>query len=126
MPQSAYITPTSREDFELITIREYLNYYQEITNKTGTQLSWNYGESAFPYDIIDQDESKNWFYLKGKTDEYRGIVIGLTENAVQVVLPDYATHADKGKANELCKFLATKLKGDLTLFNGRTMHNTKK
>lgn len=126
MPQSAYIAPTSRENLELSTIQEFLKYYQDITKKTGTQLSWNYGESAFPYNIENQEEAQNWFYLKGNTEEYRGIIIGLTEDAVQVVLPDYATHGDKAKANELCKFLATKLNGDLTLFNGRTMYYTKK
>ncbi|WP_270181723.1 DUF1885 family protein [Alkalihalobacillus sp. CinArs1] len=124
MPQSAYVAPKSKEDLDLNVVKSFLIYYKEITEKTGKQLSWDYGTSAFPYNIMGHDE--NWFYLKGTSEEYRGIVIGLTEDALQIVLPDYATHGDKAKANELCKFLAKKMNGDLTLFNGRTMYTTKK
>ncbi|WP_377889452.1 DUF1885 family protein [Alkalihalobacillus sp. R86527] len=128
MPQSAYIAPESHDDLDLDTIKTFLTYYMEITKKTGEQLSWDYGASAFPYNIMDQttEESDSWFYLKGTTEEYRGMVIGLTTDAIQIVLPDYSTHGDKSKANEICKFLANKLNGDLTLFNGRTMYHTKK
>ncbi|MCA0987910.1 DUF1885 family protein [Guptibacillus algicola] len=128
MPQSAYIVPNSHDQLDLNSVKSFLTYYKEITNKTGEQLSWNYGASAFPYNIMDQstDESDNWFYLKGTTEEYRGMVIGLTKDGIQVVLPDYATHGDKSKANEICKFLAKKINGNLTLFNGRTMYHSKK
>lgn len=126
MPQSAYLTPTTDEDLSLDVVKSLLTYYMDITSKTGEQLSWSYGNFAFPYTFVEKAESGDWFYLKGKTDDFRTIVIGITNKKVQIVLPDHSTHGDKAKANELSKFLATKLKADLILFNGRKMLYTKK
>jgi Domain of unknown function (DUF1885) len=126
MPQSAYLTPVTDENLSLIHVKELLTYYMNITSKTGEQLSWSYGDFAFPYTLVENADSDGWFYLKGKNDAYCTIVIGLVEKKIQVVLPDQSTHGDKAKANELCKFLATKLKADLILFNGRKMRYAKK
>ncbi|MCA0174474.1 DUF1885 family protein [Bacillus sp. RAR_GA_16] len=126
MPQSAYLTPTTGEDFSLNHVKSLLTYYMDITSKTGEQLSWSYGNFAFPYTLVEKTESDDWFYLKGKNDDFRTIVIGIANKTLQIVLPDHSTHGDKAKANELSKFLATKLKADLILFNGRKMLYTKK
>ncbi|MBY6036252.1 DUF1885 family protein [Fictibacillus nanhaiensis] len=142
MSVNAYIKLVPASEKQSITVEEVkdlLLYYKTITSKTGEQLSWGYSEAAFPYTIEEGDESEgNWFYLKG-TDpkKNRYILIGVgTENReeidsesqrnessyIQVSLTEISTHGDKGKANEYCKFLATKLKGELHLFNGRVMY----
>ncbi|KMM38821.1 DUF1885 family protein [Guptibacillus hwajinpoensis] len=125
MPQSAYLTPREIGDINLATVKDLLIYYEEIMTKTGEQLSWSYGDSAYPYELVEK-EGNEWFYLKGKNENYRMIIIGLSEKGIQVVLPDQSTHGDKAKANELCKFLAMKLKAELTLFNGRVIHHSQK
>lgn len=112
-------------------------YYREIASKTGEQLSWQYGRAAFPYEFAETPEGKDqWFYLQATdTANYRYIVFGVDsedvddeedgsrkQSYIQVTLPDDGTHGDKNKANELCKFIAKKLKGELHLFNGRVMY----
>lgn len=106
-----------------------------MTKKTGEQLGWGYENAAFPYQIVEKDDEKGqWFYLKGTSDRYQTIIIGVgqeqNENEetsfIQVTLPNGATHGDKGKANEFCKFLAKKLEGELHLFNGRVMYYYKR
>ncbi|WP_347550553.1 DUF1885 family protein [Pseudalkalibacillus hwajinpoensis] len=127
MPQSAYLIPKTDSLIELNQIKDLLHYYVELTTRTGKQLSWSYEQSAFPYTLIDKPEAENnWFYLKGITDGYHMIIIGLVKDRIQVVLPDQSTHGDKAKANELCKFLANKITADLILFNGRTMYYSQK
>ncbi|MCK6256855.1 DUF1885 family protein [Fictibacillus sp. KIGAM418] len=139
MQQHAYIklVPSSKQ--QSITSEEVKNlfrYYKEITSKTGTQLGWEYGQSAFPYSMEEKSEGKDrWFYLKG-TDrqQFKYIMIGLdieekdetNTSYIQVTLPEGYTHGDKGKANEFCKFLAKQLEGELHLFNGRIMYYYKK
>ncbi|WP_062231542.1 DUF1885 family protein [Fictibacillus sp. FJAT-27399] len=139
MQQQAYIklVPSSKQ--QSITSEEVKNlfrYYKEITSKTGTQLGWEYGQSAFPYSMEEKSEGRDrWFYLKG-TDrqQFKYIMIGLdTEETdetntsyIQVTLPEGFTHGDKGKANEFCKFLAKQLEGELHLFNGRIMYYYKR
>jgi hypothetical protein len=144
MATHAYIKLVSASKKKTITlseVKELFQYYQAITKKTGEQLGWSYAEAAFPYTIVETDEGKEqWFYLKGKSDRYRTIIVGVgqeqilnedTDEAeeqtfIQVTLPQGATHGDKGKANEFCKFLAKKLEGELHLFNGRVMYYYKR
>ncbi len=126
MPQSAYLTPRMEDSLSLEKIKELLIYYQEITAKTGEQLSWSYRETAFPYTLTQKPTISDWFYLKGLNEGYSIILIGISNNVIQVVLTDQSTHGDKAKANELCKFLSNKLQADLTLFNGRKVQYTKK
>jgi hypothetical protein len=140
MSQNAYIKLVPASEKQVVTIEEVkdmFNYYKSITAKTGEQLSWEYSDAAFPYTIEEKDEANNkWFYLKGidpRKNRYILIGVGFEENNesdiqeneqcyIQVSLTDISTHGDKGKANEFCKFLATKLKGELHLFNGRVMY----
>ncbi|ANE47416.1 hypothetical protein SY83_15320 [Paenibacillus swuensis] len=136
MGQSAFITLADGSAIETITldeIRSHLLYYREQAALTGQQLGWDYAESAFPYTIESKPEGEGlWFYLKGKTLAYRYILFGIgteleegtdvLKSHIQVVLPDDATHGDKAKANELCKFLAKRLSARLTLFNERIMY----
>ncbi len=142
MSLSAYIKLVEGSATDKVTIeevKEKLQRYIEMTSKTGQQLNWNYADAAFPYEMIDQqDEGGKWFYLKGKdSDLYKYILFGVgtekvssedgngqeTERSyIQVVLPDGATHGDRGKANEFCKYLAKEFNAELHLFNGRVMY----
>jgi Domain of unknown function (DUF1885) len=132
MSQSAYVKLVPASLKQVITIEELkdlLLYYRSITTKTGEQLSWGYADAAFPYTIEEKEEAEGkWFYLKGldqRKNKY--ILVGIeTDNYeqcyIQFTLTDISTHGDKGKANEFCKFIASKLKGELHLFNGRIMY----
>lgn len=137
MSETAYVKLVPSSEQQTITtdeVKSMFSYYKEITSKTGTQLDWDYEYSAFPYEIKEADEGI-WFYLKSSHDRYNAILLGIDQEVVidedgnerkqmyiQITLPDTATHGDKGKANEFCKFLAKKLKGELHLFNGRIMY----
>lgn len=133
MSQSAYIKfvqGSSVEKLSLADVRSQLILYREQTALTGSQLDWNYAEAAFPYTFESQQDDR-WFYLKGINPLYKHIIFGPGETTsvtgnrvpcVQVVLPDEATHGDKAKANEFCKFMAKQLQAELTMFNGRTIY----
>jgi hypothetical protein len=140
MAENAYIklVPSSaKQSITLDELKEYFHYYKEITSKTGKQVNWEYGETAFPYELKETSEGKGqWFYLSSANPElYYAIILGVGQEAVeaddgttalrqyiQVTLPEGATAGDKGKANEFCKFLAKKLQAELHLFNGRIMY----
>ena len=137
MASSAYINLVEKSTKKTITIedvKELFQYYKEITSKTGEQLSWEYAETAFPYELKETPEGKGtWFYLKGTEDRYKMILVGVgtqdklneedeTLSYIQVTLHDQSTHGDKGKANEFCKFLAKKLEAELKLFTGSVMY----
>jgi hypothetical protein len=136
---SAYIklVPAStKQEITLDEVKELFYYYKEITSKTGSQVSWEYSNAAFPYEVKEKEEGKDtWFYLKSDERGYNALVIGVgtakveddegqiqEQPYIQVVLPDGSTYGDKGKGNEFCKFLAKKLEAELHLFNGRVMY----
>lgn len=139
MPSTAYIklVPASnRQEISLTDLKDLFNYYKDITTKTGQQLEWEYEDCAFPYELKEkEDVNGNWFYLKGIKDRYNYILLGVgseqvsdedgtirSQEYIQVALPEAATHGDKAKANEFCKFIGRKLNGELHLFNGRIMY----
>jgi hypothetical protein len=139
MIESAYIklVPESiKKNISIQEVRELLSYYQMITTKTGIQLKWDYEKKAFPYDVKEPENMKNkMIYLQSNIDRYHMILIGVDQEMVQdedglernqsyiqVTLPETSTYGDKGKANELCKFLAKSLQAQLHLFNKRVMH----
>lgn len=139
MTVNAYIklVPSSaKQTITIEEVKELFHYYKNITSKTGTQLDWQYEDAAFPYEIKETEEGKGkWFYLHSDHERYNVILLGIDKETVrneegeereqmyiQVSLPDQATHGDKGKANEFCKFLAKKLQGELHLFNKRIMY----
>jgi hypothetical protein len=139
MAENAFIklVPSSRKQtISVEEVKELLNYYKDITGKTGNQVDWEYGDSAFPYVIKEKDQGKgNWFYLHSTNERYYAILIGVDQESIrdedgtdriqtyiQVTLPEQSTFGDKGKANEFCKFLAKKLQGELHLFNERIMY----
>jgi len=144
MSTHAYIKlvqTSAKRTITLGEVKDLFHYYKEITRKTGEQLGWSYADAAFPYTIIETSEGKDqWFYLKGENPRYQTIVVGVGREQImdetseeiheqwfiQVTLPHGATHGDKGKANEFCKFLAKKLEGELHLFNGRVMYYYKR
>ncbi|MED4226151.1 DUF1885 family protein [Neobacillus cucumis] len=131
------LVPSSvKQTITIEEVKDLFHYYKDITAKTGNQLNWQYGESAFPYEIKETNESKEKaFYLYSDHERYHVILIGIDKEMVkeeegtereqqyiQVTLPDQSTTGDKGKANEFCKFLAKKLQGELHLFNDRVMY----
>lgn len=139
MSRTAYIklVPASnKQELSLDELKDFFDYYKDITSKTGQQLQWDYEDSAFPYELKEREDSNGeWFYLKGISDRYQYILLGLgseevededgttrKQNYIQVALPEAATYGDKSKANEFCKFLGRKLNGELHLFNGRIMY----
>ncbi|WP_199484547.1 DUF1885 family protein [Peribacillus glennii] len=139
MAETAYIKLVPGSDKETVTleeVKELFAYYKEITSKTGSQLAWNYENRAFPYEIKETDDSGGrWMYLQSASDGYHLILIGIDQEKafdesqneriqtyIQITLPETSTFGDKGKANEFCKFLAKKLKGELHLFNQRVMY----
>lgn len=137
---SAYIKlveASTASQVSLNDVKEKFKKYVDMTTKTGSQLGWDYAGAAFPYMIVEKPEGKNqWFYLKGNDENlYKYIVVGVDSELlpsgeeekkeqyfVQIVLPEGATHGDKSKANEFCKYLAKEYKAELTLFNGRVMY----
>lgn len=136
--ENAYIklvTASNIQNISLDDVKHHFNYYKEITGKTGKQLDWDYDHAAFPYQIKEINQEKNWFYLKSDHQKYNAIVVGIgqeemvdengentAQSYIQVTLPQSSTAGDKGKANEFCKFLAKRLEGELHLFNGRIMY----
>jgi hypothetical protein len=139
MSTNAYIKLVPSSSQQTITTKELkslFSYYKEITSKTGKQLGWEYESSSFPYEINETEKGKgSWFSLESYHDRYHVILIGVDvetvvddegnpqeQTYIQITLPDSATFGDKGKANEFCKFIGKKLKGELHLFNGRIMY----
>ncbi len=133
--QSAYIylvEGSTTDKATLDDVKAKLQHYIEMTKKTGEQLGWNYNDAAFPYNIEEPAEGKDaWILLRGKDPKsYRYIIIGVgkreeagaEQHYVQISLPETATHGDKNKANEFCRYLAKAYKGELHLFNGRIQY----
>jgi hypothetical protein len=138
MAQSAFIkfVPGSTvPTLSLSEVKEQLAYYRDQLSKTAEQLGWDYDQAGFPYTVETKPDADNqWFYLKGTNPLYSSILFAVGKETadvedsdserhfIQVVLPDGATHGDKAKGNELCKFLGRHLKAELHLFNGRVMY----
>ncbi|CAM3724068.1 DUF1885 domain-containing protein [Cohnella lubricantis] len=134
MSQSAYISlvqGSAAAEISLEDVKQQLQHYREQTGLTGQQLDWNYAEAAFPYSIETKaGEEDRWFFLKGRKPPYRYILFGTGLRAegettvpyIHVVLPDDATHGDKSKANEYCKWIGKRLLAEVKLFNGRTLY----
>lgn len=134
MSQSAYIhfvQGSAVASLTLDELKQQLLQYRSQAALTGQQLEWDYADAAFPYTIVTKPEAEDqWFYLKGTSTLYKYILFGVgskeddgaTHHHIQIVLPEDATHGDKSKANEFCKYLATKLKAELHLFNKRIMY----
>lgn len=88
MSQSAFIKFVEGSETDAMTldeVKELFNVYQQQTANTGRQLDWEYAEAAFPYTIETKPEGEGkWFYLKGKSDRYRYIVVGVGSEEVPV------------------------------------------
>jgi hypothetical protein len=133
MPKSAFIKlvdGSKQKEITLEQVKELLLYYQDMTQKTGEQLNWDYQNAAFPYEMEEKEqEGIRYLFLKGKDpDLYKYLIIGVSQEEksnipyVQIVLPDQATHGDLAKGNEYARFLAKQLHGELHLFNGRIQY----
>ena len=133
MSEAAFIkvTPFSKkEEISYDDVKEIIQYYQEITQKTGEQLNWDYDQKAFPYKLIEIKTSEGtYLHLKSHEDpHYHSILIDIPNSPgdtpssiLRITLPSSSTSADKGKANELSKFIAKKWEAELKLFNNRVM-----
>lgn len=133
MAQSAFVKLVSGSEIATITldeVKERLLHYRDQLALTAKQLGWEYDQAGFPYTIESKPESDGkWFYLQSTDPLYKFLIFGVgTEQKddqqhyfIQIVVPDDATHGDKAKGNELCKYLAKVLKAELHLFNGRVM-----
>lgn len=133
LPQSAYIKLVEDSTQQTVTLEEVKRMFEryiEQTGYTGQQLGWDYTGAAFPYTIEERPEGEGkWFYLKGKDpDVYKGLYVAIgTEpvddcHYIQIILPDQASHGDKSKGNEFCRYLAKKFQAELRMFNGRVMY----
>lgn len=132
MSQTSVVKLVKESEVQTLTLeqfRELLEQYREQLALTGQQLGWDYEGRAFPY-TIEQDGK--WIILKSDSPNprYDKIALGVhteqTEDgettSIHIVLPPGASHGDKGKANELAKYLGKKLKAEVLLFNGRVMY----
>ncbi|QQE75834.1 DUF1885 family protein [Brevibacillus composti] len=133
--QSAYIylvEGSTATEASLDDVKAKLQRYVEMTKKTGEQLGWTYGDAAFPYIVEERPEGKDsWILLRGKDPSmYKAIIVGVGKREkdgkerayIQVSLPESATHGDKNKANEYCRYLARDYKAELHLFNNRIQY----
>ncbi|EMT47052.1 DUF1885 family protein [Anoxybacillus flavithermus] len=126
MAYTATIELVPASTWETVTLeqcKQLLEQFRDIARKTGEQLGWDYEQSAFPYDIVINEDR---IILVGKDARYYMIECRMRDQMVEFVLPKQATHGDKGKANELCKFFAKRMAGKLHLFNGRIMYYYKR
>ena len=135
MIEHAYIkwTDDSGRTGHLEELKKWFHDYKAMAAKTGEQLNWTYEEAAFPYSLQEKNfGGARWLVLNSDTDRYHSILFrtGHEEETgqsfIEAILPQGSTHGDKGKANELCKFLAGRLNAELHLFNKRVMHFSKK
>ena len=82
-----------------------------------------YTNTAFPYEILDT--STTTLKLQSNHDRYDSIYIGVgienEQSFIQVSLPPNATFGDKGKQMNFAVF-SEEIRGELQLFNGRTMY----
>lgn len=139
MSSTAYIRlvkgSAAPDGITLDDLQQTLHAYQDAVQRTGAQLNWDYDEAAFPYAIETvtrpADHAPSWLYLRGQASRYKHIALSASPAdtasedscpVVQVELPTGATHGDRSKATELCRFIAQRLKAELQLFNGRTMY----
>lgn len=139
MATEAYVKlvpSAAKEEVTIDEVKQLFHLYKKIAQKTGEQVDWEYDDTAFPYEIKEnEDGAGKWFYLSSTHNRYRMIVISIgteiirdeedreVEQAyVKISLPNSSTFADKGKANEFAKFIAKELKGELHLFNDRIMY----
>jgi hypothetical protein len=110
-------------------VEELFHYYKNITSKTGEQLNFAYESSAFPYEC---KQANGYLTLSSEERGYSKMYVGVSSTGdeqpsfLQITLPSDSKYGDKNKANEFSKFLAKKLKGELTLFNGRKMYYYKR
>jgi hypothetical protein len=130
------VPSSAKTEISTEEVKELLKYYKMLTAKTAEQVNWHYDQIAFPYEITDISTTNgNWLELTSCKDRYHKIIIKvhkenvLDDNGseqeqtyIKISLPTSSTYGDKGKANEFCKFLAKKLKGELHLFNNRVMY----
>lgn len=134
MSQSAFIHLVQGSAADQLTLDDVLalfERYRSQTALTGEQLDWEYADMALPYEIEQRSENGNsWLHLKGNQPGYRHILVGVGKKQqeeqeipyIQIVLPAGATHGDKSKANEFCKYFGRHLKAEVHLFNGRIMY----
>jgi len=111
-------------EVNLELVQELLKEYISASNKIGIQVDWKYEEASFPYQIsIKKLDEQDCIYLSCQDSRYKHFVLSCpSEETIQIMLLPNSTFGDKGKANELCKYIAQKVEGKLELFNNRIMY----
>ena len=134
MSQSAYIQlveGSTAASIDRDGLKQLLDSYKDQLALTGKQLDWGYEDAGFPYTVEDHREGNDqWLKLKGTNKLYRSLLLGVgtrdtdqgERSVIQITVPDTSTHGDSGKALQLLKHLANKLKAEAHLFNGRVMY----
>jgi hypothetical protein len=111
-------------EVNLQILQEILNDYINSSNKIGIQVDWKYESASFPYQIsINKLDDQDCIYLTSQVSRYNHFVLAVpNEQTIQIILLPNSTFGDKGKANELCRYIAQKVEGKLELFNNRVMY----
>ncbi len=130
MSNHAYIklvSSSTKRDIDIDEVKTLFQSYTKQNEKTAQQLNWSYENFAFPYKIKEASINKKELILISNHDRYHSLSIHIerdkdAQTMIVVALLSKSTYADKGKANELCKFLAKRLEADLHLFNVRVMY----
>lgn len=101
MSQSAFIKLVDGSEAKSVSLDEVkalFEEYLEQTSKTGEQLNWGYSNAAFPYTIESRPDGEGkWFYLKGTSDRYNNIIVGVGAEDIADD-DDQELDDDKGKA----------------------------
>ncbi|MEE6452097.1 DUF1885 family protein [Gottfriedia acidiceleris] len=127
MVQQATIQLVDKSKYQeanLELINNLINDYIQSSTKIGQQLDWNYERVSFPYTISNKKlDDQDALYLQSNDSRYKHFVVSIQDdkNIVITLLPN-STYGDKGKANELCRYLAQKIEAKLELFNNRIMY----
>lgn len=127
MVQQATIELVEKSKYQeanLELLKTLVNDYIQSSTKVGQQLDWNYQNASFPYNISNKKlDDYDSLYLKSNDSRYNHFVLSVQDdrNIVITLLPN-STYGDKGKANELCRFIAQRTEGKLRLFNERVMY----
>jgi hypothetical protein len=121
------VSSSTKQDIDMNEIKAMFHSYVKQNKKTAQQLNWNYEYFSFPYEIEDASINKEKIKLISNHDRYHSLSIHIErdkdkQTVIIVSLLNQSTYADKGKANDLCKFLAKNLEAELHLFNGRVMY----
>ncbi len=112
------------QEASLDLLKNLINDYIQSSAKIGQQVDWNYERVSFPYNVSNKKlDEQDALYLKSNDSRYNHFVVSIQDDKhIIITLLPNSTYGDKGKANEMCRYLAQKVEGKLELFNKRIMY----